>query len=184
MSAELYLDPTTTSSNRTRMFVKFIAFISLIFALLLISHQISSSAYPEIEKNLVLQRVDGVQQQLNDFIGKPLVVTFWSPSCAPCMHEIASFNELYQHHQGGKDFELLALSMYYDRPDWVLQTRQQQGMLYPVYLDLQKQLSRAFGDIVATPTTFLLDATGQVIYQHTGRVDFAYLSQKLSELTG
>lgn len=112
------------------------------------------------------------------------MITFWSPSCVICMQEVEELNHLYTRHQGGKKFELLALSMYYDRPDWVIQSSTERNMQYPVYFDLQKTVSRAFGNVHATPTSFLLNSQGEVIYQHAGKLDFSIIHQKLTELTG
>jgi peroxiredoxin len=184
MSAELYLDTSITSLIRTRMFVKFLAFLGFITAGIAISLQLSSHGYPIVDGNLKLQRVDGVNQQLKDFRGKPLLVTFWSPNCVICMQEVDSLNQLYTTANAGKNFQILAFSMYYDRPDWVIQTQQQKAMQYPVYFDLNKKISRAFGNTVATPTAFLLDADGQIIYSHAGRLDFNSIAHKLSQLTG
>ncbi len=138
--------------------------------------------YPEIRDQLEFVRVDGEKQTFANLKGKPLLVIFWSPNCIICMHEVKHFNKLYQSHEGGKNFELLALSMYYDRPDWVIETRQKAGMLYPVYFDLEKKVSRAFGDVVATPTSFLLDRDGQIIFRHEGKLNFSELEQKLEHL--
>jgi thiol-disulfide isomerase/thioredoxin len=166
------------------MFAKFLSFLVIIAALALLAFQLLSSDYPEIDDNLLFQRIDGSKQTFKELKGQPLAVTFWSPTCTICMHEVKDWNTLYQ--QNGKDyqFELLALSMYYDRPDMVIQASQKKGMTYPVYLDLQNQLAQAFGNIVATPTTFLLDASGVIIYRHTGKLDFQLLAEKLSQLTG
>ncbi len=184
MSAELYLDPSTTSLNRTRMLVKIISFVVLISALAVLAFQLHSPDYPVIEDNLIFQRIDGTRQSFKDLKGKPLIVTFWSPTCTICMHEVGGWNALYQKNQADHPFELLALSMYYDRPDLIVQASQQKGMSYPVYLDLQNQIAQAFGNIVATPTTFILDTSGDIIYRHAGKLDFELIAQKLSQLSG
>ncbi len=140
--------------------------------------------YPELADNLIFQRIDGTRQTMKELKGKPLMVIFWSPSCVICMQEVEELNHLYEQHQGGEKFELLALSMYYDRPDSVVESSTHSEMLYPVYLDLQKSLSKAFGNVVVTPTSFLINSSGEIIYQHVGRLDFTFINQKLTELIG
>jgi thiol-disulfide isomerase/thioredoxin len=140
--------------------------------------------YPTLSDQLLLQRIDGKQQQLGDIRGKPALVAFWSPSCAPCMQEVGELNQLYTQLEGGRKFELLAFSMVYDRPDQVILTSKRASMLYPVYLDLSNELSRAFGNIVATPSLFLINAEGEITYQHSGKSDFTLISQKLKKLIG
>jgi thiol-disulfide isomerase/thioredoxin len=166
------------------MFVKFISFLLFISVLALLASQLRSPEYPVIDDDLIFQRIDGTRQTFSQLKGKPLLVTFWSPTCSICMQEVETWNNIYQQNQAEQQFELLALSMYYDRPDWVIQTSQQKDMSYPVYLDLQNQLAQAFGNIVATPTTFLLDTSGEIIYRHTGKLDFNVIRKKLSQLTG
>ncbi|MBL6999557.1 MAG: TlpA family protein disulfide reductase [Gammaproteobacteria bacterium] len=145
---------------------------------------LSQPSFPTLSEQLVLQRIDGQQQQLGDMKGMPLLITFWSPSCVPCMQEVKQLNQLYTELEGGRKFELLALSMVYDRPDQVIQSSAHARMQYPVYLDLSNELSRAFGNIVATPALFLLNSDGDITYQHSGKSDFTLISQKLKKLIG
>lgn len=166
------------------MLSKFVALLLFAVMLSALLVNINQQAYPDIPDNLVFQRIDGLKQTFNELKGKPLLVTFWSPNCVICMNEVDDFNHLYAQNNGGKHFELLALSMYYDRPDWVLDSSQKAGMQYPVYFDLHKKLSRAFGNVVATPTSFLLNKQGEVIYRHSGRLDFSLIQQKLIQALG
>ncbi|MDJ0833868.1 MAG: TlpA disulfide reductase family protein [Gammaproteobacteria bacterium] len=163
---------------------KLISLSIIILLLLTVVIGISQLNKEQLDDNLVFQRIDGTKQTFQQLKGKPLLVTFWSPSCAICLKEVDEFNQLYRSHAGGSEFELLALSMYYDRPDWVIETSRESGMQYPVYFDLQKQLSSAFGDVRATPTSFLLDRDGRIVYRHSGRLDFSLLEQKLTDLIG
>lgn len=162
-------------------FVAFLLFTGMLFALL---WNVNLQTYPRISDDLIFQRVDGVKQSFAEFRGKPILVTFWSPNCVICLSEVDEFNKLYQQNQGGTKFELLALSMYYDRPDWVLDSSHKAGMKYPVYFDLQKKLSKAFGNVVATPTSFLIDKQGEIIFRHSGRLNFSLIQQKLLHAIG
>ena len=157
----------------------------LLVAVLVSAFYVSAPArFPSLADGLVFQNIDGQQQHFADLRGKPLLVTFWSPSCVICMHEVPDLNQLYQVHRGGEAFELLGLTMSYDRPDVILQTRQRAGMQYPVYLDLHNELASAFGDVTATPTSFLIDADGEIVYRHSGKLDFTLLNDKLKKLIG
>ena len=166
------------------MLTKFVALLLSLTVLAVLWLNLSVNSYPQIPDELTFQRIDGQQQTFKQLRGKPILATFWSPSCAICMHEVEEFNRLYSKLKGGERFELLGLSMYYDRPDIVLETSSRAGMQYPVYLDLKKELSLAFGDIQATPTSFLIDAGGSIVYRHSGKLDFVKIADKLNELTG
>lgn len=166
------------------MFSKFVALCVFMAAITALVMKLNQQVYPVLPDDLMFQRIDGIKHPLNELKGKPLLVTFWSPNCVVCMQEVEAFNRLYKNNKGGSEFELLALSMYYDRPDWVIDTSKKAGMLYPVYFDLQKKLSKAFGNVVATPTSFLINKQGEVVYRHAGRLDFSLLNNKLKDLMG
>ncbi len=100
------------------------------------------------------------------------------------MSEVNDLNLLYTRHQGGSQFELPALSMYYDRPDRDIEITKKTGMKYPIYFNLKKSLSAALGNILATPTSFLINRLGIVVYRHEGRLDFSQMSHKLTQFTG
>jgi peroxiredoxin len=182
MSAGLYLDRPVTSSSR--WWILGIISLLLVIAVVLVVSFNTQSRSLSIDPTLPLLRIDGTSQTIDHFHGKPLLITFWSPSCVICMHEVEDFNRLYRKLEGGSRFEMLGISMYYDRPDWVVETSQDRNMLYPVYFDLQKTIATAFGGVIATPTSFLLDADGAIVYRHTGALDFRLLEQKLDQLTG
>ncbi len=166
------------------MFTKIIALLVFSAVLIGVLAGLNWQAYPTLEDDLVFQRVDGAKQTFQELKGRPLLITFWSPGCIICMHEVNDFNRLYLDKNGGQDFELLALSMYYDRPDWVLESKRKSGMTYPVYFDLHKNLSKAFGNVVATPTSFLVDQKGEIVYRQSGKLDFDKIEQKLIQLIG
>jgi thiol-disulfide isomerase/thioredoxin len=185
-NVELYIEPAapqhSASSFQVEMFNKIIALLLFLLVIVAVLFVIDDQQIQALPDNLEFQRIDGVKQTFAEFKGKPLLVTFWSPSCAPCLQEVEHLNRLYSENQGGEKFELLALSMYYDRPDWVIETSRQAGMTYPVYFDLQKFLSRAFGNVTTTPSCFLLDREGKVIFQHIGVPDFSELDGTLRQL--
>ncbi len=163
---------------------KFVALLLIVAVLAAAGLRFGGSGHPRIDGDLRLQRIDGKVERFDDYRGKPLLVTFWSPTCASCMHEVEDLNHLYQQGGEGESFALLGLSMYYDRPDMVIAASTRAGMQYPVYLDLQRELSRGFGQVRATPTSFLVDAQGEIAHRHEGKLDFALIRRQLNELSG
>jgi peroxiredoxin len=149
-----------------------------------VSTYIGKPGFPQIPGELLFQNINGEKLHFNDLAGKPALIAFWSPACAICLKEVDQLNRLYTEHQGKTGFNLLATSMYYDKPDWVIKTSQEVGMEYPVFFDLQKHISNAFGGIVATPTLFLVDNRGNIVLQHQGPLDVEHLKLELSKLTG
>lgn len=143
-----------------------------------------SKPTPAISADLQFQRIDGSKQAFESFHGKPLLVTFWSPTCRVCLKEVPHINQLYRDYGSGEKLEILGLSMYYDRPDLVIETAREHGMIYPVYFDLDKNLSKAFGDVRATPTSFLINSNGEIINSQIGKLDIDQLKNQINNLLG
>ena len=59
---------------------------------------------------------------------------------------------------------------------------QQHEIPYTVALDLDRSVARAFGNIRATPTSFLVAADGRIALQHTGMLDMEELQDRIAEL--
>ncbi len=158
---------------------------ALIFLFSVLVASCSHSSYPKIPDTLTFLRADGVKQVFSSFKGKQLVVIFWSPSCVICMQEVPELNQLYLSRDGGGSrFDLLAVSMSYDRPDSVIEAYKNAKMAYPVYLDLNNNIASAFGNITVTPTLFIIDSNGKVTYQSQGKQDIPDIVDKLNILAG
>ncbi len=117
---------------------------------------------------------------LKDLQGKVVLITFWASNCVSCIKEIPDFKRLYQdYHQQG--LEIIAIAMYYDRPNYVVDTQKAYQIPYDIVLDLGGNLASAFGDISLTPTTLLLNPKGDIIYQIMGLFDLNVLQKKIEK---
>ncbi len=118
---------------------------------------------------------------LKDLRGKPVLVTFWATDCPACIKEIPDLINLYnQYHASG--LEMVAVTMYYDPPSHVVEMAKIKQLPYPVALDLTSELSRAFGGILFTPSTFLIAPDGSVIKNEIGIFDLANMKTTLEAL--
>lgn len=125
--------------------------------------------------------LDGQAVNIEQYRGKPLLVTFWATTCPGCVKEIPHFAELY-NELNPRGFNLVAIAMAYDPPEQVRFMARQRGMPYTVALDSDGNAARAFGDVKLTPTTFLIDPNGRIVQQKLGEVDIAQLRQKIEEM--
>ncbi len=69
--------------------------------------------------------------------------------------------------------------MYYDPPNRVLKLQQQQDIPYTITLDVQAEASRAFGNVRVTPTSFLIDPDGRIVYRNSGRMHLEKVREKI-----
>ncbi|NOQ63878.1 MAG: redoxin domain-containing protein [Methyloprofundus sp.] len=113
--------------------------------------------------------------------GKAVLITFWASNCPNCIKEIADFKHLYQAYQP-RGLEIIAIAMSYDRPNYVVNTRQQYQIPYPIVLDLKGDLAKAFGGVSLIPTTFLINPQGDIAFQTLGTFDYDAMQARIEAM--
>ena len=122
------------------------------------------------------ETISGQPIQLSSLIGKPVLITFWATDCPACVREIPHLIDLYQQYHA-KGLEIIAVSMYYDIPSHVVEMTRMKQIPYPVTLDISAQHAKAFGQVMLTPTTFLIDAKGIILDKFIGKLPNTIASQ-------
>lgn len=135
---------------------------------------------------LSVQTIDGEAMRIaspsGEGDGRVTLVTFWATSCAVCIEEIPQLAALHQD-LAGRGLVLIAVAAHYDVPLNVVRTAERKRIPYPVALDMNRDVARAFDlERTVTPTSFLIDADGRVVLKHTGRMDFTRLRATLEPL--
>lgn len=120
--------------------------------------------------DIVVTTLRGERMQLQELRGRPVLVNFWSISCASCVEEIPRLSALYSE-LATRGLEIIAINMPYDPPSHVLAMSRGKQIPYPVALDIHGEAARAFGDVRLTPTSFLVSPQGRVVEQQTGALD-------------
>lgn len=110
--------------------------------------------------------------------GKPYLVNFWATSCVTCVKEMPDIVALHEEFSG-KGFQTIAVAMRYDRPDFLEKFVQDRALPFTVVHDTTGDWARAFGDVSVTPTTFVIDAKGQIFKRYVGEPDFPALRRWL-----
>ena len=49
--------------------------------------------------------------------------------------------------------------------------------------DTDGQMSQAFGEVLLTPTNFLIAPNGNIVYQKIGEVDFELVTERIRQMT-
>ena len=115
--------------------------------------------------------------------GKVYLVNFWATSCPGCVKEMPDLIETYNQYKG-RGFEVVAVAMSYDPPNYVANFAKTRQLPFPVALDVNGEHARAFGNVQLTPTSFIIDKDGHILEQKLGDLDFAKLKALLDkELT-
>ncbi|NLY28135.1 MAG: TlpA family protein disulfide reductase [Alcaligenaceae bacterium] len=102
--------------------------------------------------------------------GKVVLVKFWATSCVTCVAQmpdaIQNYNDL-----SSKGFDIIAVAMDYDPPDYVKNFAESRKLPFKVVMDSNGAIARAFGDVKLTPTAFLIDKNGNIIKRYLGNYD-------------
>ncbi len=147
-----------------------------------------TSCAPAVEKKpapaSTFVTIKGESIPLNSLRGKVVLVNFWATDCPVCVKEMPQLIETHQKFQP-QGFETVAVAMWYDPPVRVLQFSEQRALPFKVAFDPVGEHAKAFGDLTLTPTTFVIDKRGNIVYRVVGAPDFkklhTLLEQKLSE---
>ena len=107
--------------------------------------------------------------------GKVYLVNFWATSCATCVKEMPKMVETYEKFHG-RGFELIAVAMASDQPNFVVNFAETRQLQFQVVLDLDGSMAQAFGGILGTPTTFLINKKGQILKKYVGEPSFEELA--------
>jgi len=135
------------------------------------------AAAPEINFTLI----NGARLSLKSLRGRPVLIFFWATTCTICIAKIPEINALYRQ-LNPEGLEIIAVAMPYDPPTHVASMAATMKMPYPVALDINAEVVRAFGDVVATPTTFLIGPEGNIIWRKLGKFDVGRLETHIQEL--
>lgn len=123
--------------------------------------------------------VTGRPFALAQWRGHPVLIDFWATSCVGCVQEMPKLVELYrQYHASG--LELVAVAMNYDDAKQVSRFVAEHHLPFTVVYDAQGSIAHAFGDILLTPTDFLISADGKIERQIIGEPNFTNLAHRLS----
>jgi peroxiredoxin len=108
-------------------------------------------------------------------------VLFWATTCKICIAKTPEMNRFYKNlHPMG--LQMIAVAMPYDPPTRVVEFEKKLEMPYPVALDHEATIVRAFGNVKVTPTTFLIGPDGTIAWRKTGKLDMNTLDVTIRQM--
>lgn len=100
--------------------------------------------------------------------GIPVVITFWSTVCKPCLQELDAFAEHWEEWQRTSRFKIIAVST-----DDARSTAKVRSFVtanewpFTILLDKNQDFKRAL-NVNAIPHLYIVDAKGNVVYSRIG----------------
>jgi peroxiredoxin len=136
---------------------------------------------PRPAPDVVFKTIHGEQISLIGLRGTPVLINFWASSCGYCLEEMPRLAELYRE-LSGKGLQIIGVAMPYDIPSHVVQRSKQLNIPYPIAIDPDDTVARAFGNVRFTPSSFLINAQGMIIDRTTGQMNLNILRTQIKQL--
>ena len=99
----------------------------------------------------------------------PLVISFWSVTCKPCIQELDAINEALEDWQEEADFKVIAVSTddtrFSSKAKALAEGHGWDG--FTVVYDVNSDFKRAM-NVVFTPHSFVLSPDGTIVHSQTG----------------
>jgi peroxiredoxin len=128
--------------------------------------------------NATFTTLNGEQMSLEKLHGKPVIVTFWATDCESCLKEIPLWLDLYSRYHA-RGLEIIGVTMYYNPPNHVIEFNKLHALPYPITLDIEAKIATVFGNVKVTPTTFLLNPKGEIVWQKVGLFELVELQLQI-----
>ncbi len=136
----------------------------MIFTLLntgIVGADVKSGPAPDF----TLKSHNGENLRLSEFRGEVVMINFWASWCGPCRQEMPLLDELYTQYQP-LGFTILGVNVEEDSSK-AKQLLKDIPVSFPVLFDNDSTVSKLY-DVVAMPSTVLVDRSGNVRYLHQG----------------
>ncbi len=118
--------------------------------------------------NFKLIDKDGNTKSLADFKGKVIFMNMWATWCPPCIAEMPSIDKL--HEEVGEEVAFVMLSLDQDFQK-AKDFDERKGYDLPIYAPGSNMPSMYQSS--AIPTTFIIDAKGNLALTHKGMADYS-----------
>ena len=108
--------------------------------------------------------LQGNKASLSDWQGKTVLINFWSETCGACIAELRTLQQWAEKYPN--QVQLVAMNIDGEKTDTqAIVTKRQ--LTLPIFKDQMKITAERY-QLVGTPTSFVIDPSGKVIYKFEG----------------
>jgi len=116
--------------------------------------------------------LDGKQIDSSQLRGKRVLLNFWATWCVPCQLEIPEINRLLRE---SAESDVVVFGLSSESESKIREYLAKNPVGYPMVSVPKEQLPEPYSDVLAVPTSFVLDRKGVIQFVHTGYVTAAQL---------
>ena len=108
--------------------------------------------------------LQGNKASLSDWQGKTVLINFWTEPCGACIAELKTLQQWAEKYPN--QVQLIAMNIDGEKADTqAIVTKRQ--LTLPIFKDQMKITAERY-QLVGTPTSFVIDPSGKVIYKFEG----------------
>lgn len=142
--------------------------ITQMLRMVLLSVALYGTAGAEVEgpaPDFALKSESGANLRLSEFRGEVVMINFWASWCGPCRQEMPLLDELYSQYKP-LGFTILGVNVEEDSSK-AKEVLEDIPVSFPVLFDTDSKVSKLY-NVVAMPSTVLVDRDGNMRYLHRG----------------
>ena len=145
--------------------MKFLIKAIALLALSVVSYNVSAQTLPDVK----VENAQGKEIRVRSLLtGKPLIISYWSIACKPCIQELNAINDAIEEWREEADFEVIAVSVDDVRMQANAKAKAASlGWDFTCVYDTNQELKRAM-NVSLTPQSFIVDADGNIVFSHSG----------------
>ena len=136
-----------------------------------------------IENNIQIQGRTTNNENFNslDFMGTPIIINFWYPSCPPCVKEIPTLVQTSERYENKILILGIIHNSFFDSEEDRQNMIDKFNVHYPNIFDEEGEIFQKF-NIVGFPSTIFLDNNHEIIEKWTGFLSEENLDKYAEEM--
>lgn len=143
--------------------------------------KIQSPDEPEAAPDVTVETTSGETIALANRPGEVLLVNFWATWCAPCRKEIPDLVDL-QEEFGPQGLTVIGVSLDQQGADVVEPFLDDYSINYPIVIDAEGSIEKAFGGVYGLPMTYVIGPEGRIRHRVLGLFPTEDMRPKLTAL--
>jgi len=149
----------------SKLFKQLKSLLGMTAVVILATSAVSAGLKPSSAPDFTLKSYAGDNLRLSEYRGEVVLINFWASWCGPCRQEMPLLSELHDKYRA-LGFTVLGVNVEADSSK-ARKLLQELPVSFPVVFDGDSTVSRQY-DVVAMPSTVLVDRDGNIRYLHKG----------------